>query len=98
VGSTELNVSKEEAIHIAMDYAKDYTWTVNGEIINNFTLVEEYASAELWPHSREDPLALIPYWYVTMPLDRIYPEQVDRIAVGLWADTGEVSICQSLSW
>ena len=98
VGGTEVNISKEEAIRIAMDYAKDYTWTVNGEIISNFTLVEEYASAELWPHSREDPLALIPYWYVTMPLDRIYPEQVDRIAVGLWADTGEVSICQSLSW
>ena len=98
VGSTEVNISKEEAINIAIDSAKDCTWTVNGETINNFTLVEESASAELWPHSREEPLALIPYWYVTIPLDRVYPERVDRIAVGLWADTGEVSICQPLSW
>jgi len=98
VGSTEVNVSKEEAINLAMEYAKDYSWTVNGVIINNFTLVEESASAELWPHPREEPLALIPYWYVTIYLDRIYPERVDRIAVGLWADTGEVSICQTLSW
>jgi len=98
VGSTEVNVSKEEAINIAMEYAKDCSWTVNGEIINNFTLVTDSASAELWPHPREEPLALIPYWYVTIPLDRVYPERVNRIAVGLWADTGEVSICQPLSW
>jgi len=98
VGSTEVNVSKEEAINIAMEYAKNCTWTVNGETISNFTLVEETATAELWPHSREDPLVLIPYWYVTIYLDRTYPERVNRIAVGLWADTGEFSICQQLSW
>jgi DNA-binding transcriptional ArsR family regulator len=99
VGSTEVNISKEEAIDIAMEYAKNCTWTVNGETINNFTLVKEDATAELWPHSREkDPLALIPYWYIKIPLDRTYPERVNRIAVGLWADTGEFSICQPLSW
>lgn len=98
VGSTEVNISKEEAINIAVEYAKNYSWTVNGEVINNFTLVEESAYAELYPHSREEPLALIPYWYVTIPLDRVYPDRVDRLAVGLWADTGEVSICQTLSW
>jgi DNA-binding transcriptional ArsR family regulator len=98
VGSTEVNISKEEAINIAVEYAKNYSWTVNGEVINNFTLVEESASADLWPHSREEPLVLIPYWYVEIYLDREYPDRVDRLAVGLWADTGEVSICQTLSW
>jgi hypothetical protein len=97
-GSTEVNISKEDAINIAIDYAKNYSWTVNGETISNFTLVEESAEAELWPHAREDALVLIPYWYVSIDLDRIYPERVDRLAVGLWADTGEVSICQTLSW
>jgi DNA-binding transcriptional ArsR family regulator len=97
-GSTEVNISEEEAINIAVEYAKDYSWTVNGEVINNFTLVEESASADLWPHSREEPLVLIPYWYVEIYLDRVYPDRVDRLAVGLWADTGEVSICQALSW
>lgn len=98
VGSTEVNISKEEAMNIAVDYAKGYSWIANGEVINNFTLDEGAVSAELWPHSREEPLALIPYWYVTIPLDRVYPNRVDRLAVGLWADTGEVSICQTLSW
>jgi DNA-binding transcriptional ArsR family regulator len=97
-GSTEVNIPKEEAITIAVEYAKNYSWTVNGEVINNFTLVEESASADLWPHSREEPLVLIPYWYVEIYLDREYPDRVDRLAVGLWADTGEVSICQALSW
>ncbi len=98
VGSTEVNISKEEAITIGIDYAENYSWIVNGEIINNFTLVEESASAELWPHTREEPLALVPYWYVTINLDRVYPERVWRLAVGVWADTGEVSICQTISW
>jgi DNA-binding transcriptional ArsR family regulator len=97
-GSTEVNISKEEAINIAIEYAKDYSWTANGEVINNFTLVEETATADLWPHSREEPLVLIPYWYVEIYLDREYPDRVDRLAVGIWADTGEVSICQPLSW
>jgi hypothetical protein len=97
-GSTEVNIAKEEAINIAVEYAKNYSWTVDGEVINNFTLVEESVKADLWPHSREEPLVLIPYWYVEIYLDREYPDRVDRLAVGLWADTGEVSICQTLSW
>ena len=98
VGSTEVNISEEEAISIAMDYAKDFSWVANGVRISNFTVVSEPATAELWPHSREKPLELIPYWYVILYLDRVYPERVDRLAIGLWADTGEVSTCQTLSW
>ena len=98
VGSTIVNISPEEAKNIAIDYARDYSWTVNGEIIGNFTLVEETISAELWPHSRDHPLVLMPYWYVIINLDRVYPDRIDRLAVGLWADNGEVSTIQTLSW
>lgn len=98
VGSTEVNFSEQEAINIAMDYAKNFSWVANGERISNFTVLSEPTTAELWPHAREEPLELIPYWYVTLYLDRVYPERVDRLAVGLWADTGEVSTCQTLSW
>jgi hypothetical protein len=97
-GSTEVNISKEDAISIALDYAKNFSWTVNGEVINNFTLVEESATAELWPHSRDDPVVLVPYWYIKISLDRVYPDSVEQLAVGLWADTGEVRICQTLHW
>jgi DNA-binding transcriptional ArsR family regulator len=98
VGSTEVNVSKEEAINIAIDYASDFSWVANGVTISNFTVVSEPVTAELWPHSREQTLELIPYWYVTLYLDREYPGRVDRLAVGLWADTGKVSTIQTLSW
>ena len=98
VGSAEVNISKEEAINIALEYAKDYSWTANGETISNFTISSEPASAELWPHARDDPLTLIPYWYIIINLDGSYPGRVDRLAIGLWADTGEVSIGQTLSW
>lgn len=97
VGSTEINVSEEEAINIAMSGAKDFSWTVSGVKITDFTILEEPVSAELWPHMREEPVALIPYWYVTLQLDKIYPGNIDRIGVGIWADTGEISAYTTIS-
>ena len=94
IGSTQVNISKEEAIDIAMEYAQKCTWTANGQTVNNFILEKDDAKAELWPHVRDEPLSLIPYWYVTIPLDGIYPGQVTLIAIGLWADTGGFVACQ----
>ena len=97
IGSTQVNISKEEAISIAMEYAQNFTWTANGQTISDFILEEDKATADLWPHVRDEPLSLIPYWYVEIPLDRKYPEQVISIGVGLWADTGEISSSQPIS-
>jgi len=97
VGSTEVNVSDEEAINIAMNYAENYTWNADGLEVTNFNILEEPVSVSLLPHIREEPLALIPYWYVTLYLDKVYPGDINRIAVGLWADTGEVVNCNELS-
>ena len=96
VGSTEVNVSDEDAINIAMNYAKNYTWNADGLEVTQFEILEEPVSASLIPHTREEPLALIPYWYVTLYLDKVYPGDINRIAVGLWADTGEVVNCNEL--
>ncbi len=41
VGSTEVNISKEEAITIAMDYASDFSWVANGFRVSNFTVVSD---------------------------------------------------------
>lgn len=97
VGSTEVNVSDEEAINIAMNYAKKFSWTEDGLEVTHFNILEEPVSASLIPHIREEPLALIPYWYVTLHLDKVYPGDINRIVVGLWADTGEVVHCNELS-
>ena len=97
IGSTQVNVSKEQAIQIARNAAKDFEWTANGVQVSNFNVLNEPVSAVFFPHSRKEPLILVPYWYITLHLDREYPGGVNSIVVGVWADTGEVANIQALS-
>ncbi len=93
IGSTTVSTSSDEAIEIARNYVKTYSWTTaDGTVVNDFIVRNEPVSCVLLPHVRgENSLALIPYWYVTLYLDKEYPDKVDRVAVGLWADTGKVA-------
>jgi len=98
IGSTTVEISSAEAIRIAKDYVKTYKWTADGEEVSNFQVLDEPVSSILYPHIREaNSAALIPYWYVTLYLDKVYLGDVDRITVGLWADTGEVANVRTLS-
>jgi hypothetical protein len=97
IGSTQVSVSKEQAIQIARNATKDFEWNAGGEQVSNFNVLNEPVSAVFFPHSRTEPLILVPYWYVTLYLDREYPGGVNSIAVGVWADTGEVANIQALS-
>jgi hypothetical protein len=97
VGSTQVNVSKEQAIQIARNAAKDFEWNASGVQVSNFDVLNEPVSALFFPHPRTEPLTLVPYWYITLYLDREYPGEVSSITVGVWADTGEVANIQALS-
>jgi len=97
VGSTQVNISKEQAIQIARDATKDFEWNASGVQVSNFGVLNEPVSALFFPHPRTEPLTLVPYWYITLYLDREYPGGVNSIAVGVWADTGEVVNIQALS-
>jgi DNA-binding transcriptional ArsR family regulator len=98
VGSTEVNISMEEAVEIAMNRAMEFSWTAEGTQVTDFTILEDPISVSLLPHGREDdPLALVPYWYVTVQLDKFYPGGINSIGVGLWADTGEINDIQTLT-
>jgi len=97
VGSTTVNISREKAIEIAREHAKNFTWNANGTVVTSVTVLDTPVDAAFIPHPREEPLALIPYWYVTLYLDKVYPGNVNRIAIGIWADTGEVANIQTLS-
>ena len=97
VGSTQVSVSKEQAIQIARNAAEDFEWNASGVQVSNFNVLNEPVSALFFPHSRREPLILVPYWYITLYLDREYPGGVNSIAVGIWADTGEVANIQALS-
>jgi DNA-binding transcriptional ArsR family regulator len=91
VGTTEVTVTtEEEAIQIARNAVNGYTWTADGTVVSDFTVLEKPVSAVFHPTLRQEGVALIPYWEVTLYLNKIYPGGINRLAVGIWADTGEV--------
>jgi DNA-binding transcriptional ArsR family regulator len=98
IATTEVNVASEgEAIEIARNNVEDFTWTADGVVVSDFKVVEKPVTALFHPTLREEGLSLVPYWEVTLYLDKVYPGGINRIAVGIWADTGEVRRIRTLS-
>jgi hypothetical protein len=97
VDNTPINISQEQAIQIARNATKDFEWNADGVKVSDFNVLSEPVSALFFPHARTEPLVLVPYWYITLYLDREYPGGVNSIAAGVWADTGEVANIQALS-
>jgi len=101
VGSTTIKVTKEEAISIARERAKSFSWKVglgaDALEVREFTVLETPVKAELSMQARE-PLTLYPFWRVTLYLDKTYPGNIIGIVVGVWADTGEVRYIETLSY
>jgi hypothetical protein len=96
VGNTDLNVNSAQAQAIAKAYIETMTWTINGTQVTGFS-VQRPVSSELLPHPRGDSVALVPYWYVVLELDKTYADGFDRASVGVWADTGKVADVQLLT-
>jgi DNA-binding transcriptional ArsR family regulator len=90
VGTTEVTVSQEEAVQMARDAVQGFTWQADGTTVSNFNVLQEPVSVIFHPTTREENLELIPYWQVTLYLDKVYPGGFNRLVVGIWADTGEV--------
>jgi len=90
IGSTNVKVSKDEAIRIAKEHAQKYTYTVEDVPVGNFTILDEPVFAEL---SMEDGgnYTLYPHWHIRLALDKMYPGGVTGLQVMLWAHTGEVT-------
>lgn len=97
IGSTTVEISRDEAISIARGYLESFSYSINGTRVSDFKILDEPISAVFHPTPRDEPLFLIPYWFVTFYLDHTYPGGVTRLAVGLWADTGEVAQVKTLS-
>ncbi len=97
VGSSNLATSRDQAVKTAEDYVKTLTWTIEGQRVSGFGVVEPPVSVQLVPHTRGDSVALVPYWYVEMGLNKIYGGGINEVAVGIYADTGQVSDVQMLS-
>jgi DNA-binding transcriptional ArsR family regulator len=97
IGNAQVNTSKDQAILIAKDESQRFTWTSNGTEVTDFRILDGPVSAEFYPHPRDEKMTLYPYWYVTLHLDKVYSGGVSVIAVGVWADTGEVANIEALA-
>jgi hypothetical protein len=90
IGNTSVTISKEQAIRIALEAVKNYSYPMSDDwIISGFEVVEHQIIANLVP-STKDANILYPAWSVTLPLNGVYPGSVRELLVGIWASTGEV--------
>lgn len=91
IATTEVTVeTAEEAIAIARDAVEGFTWTADGVVVSDYTVVDEPVLAVFHPTLRTNSLDLVPYWEVRLYLDKVYAGGVNRLDVGIWADTGQV--------
>ena len=98
LGSDTVNISEEQAVNIALEQAAGLSYTVEGEVISGFNIVEEHIQVQSSTMARpsESLLVRYPVWIVDLPLADIYPGMVSFIRVILWADTGDVISVQPL--
>jgi DNA-binding transcriptional ArsR family regulator len=97
IGSTTLKISQEQAVSMAKNYINTLSWNFNGTKYMNFNVLDNPVSVQLVPHPRGNSVALIPYWYVILGLDRVYPGAVNEVTVGIFADNGQIDGVQMLS-
>jgi hypothetical protein len=89
VGDTSINISENQAIDIALESLKVYSYEMyDGLVVKDFKVTRTNIVATLVTGSVD--YALRPYWDVRMMLDEVYPGNVHGIAVAIWANTGEV--------
>jgi hypothetical protein len=92
-GSTDIIFSEEDAVNVALEYLEDFSWTAGDEEVKDFEIVEEPRYVELITTRSREPLTVYPYWRIELYLDKVYPGNVNRISLAIWADTGEIISC-----
>lgn len=108
IGSTSVALSEEEAINIAIERAKTYSWKVgsgnNTYEVKNFNVTKAMVTQLIFCNSiladrarSEDHLKLYPMWRIGVGLDKPYPGNVYGIYVDIWADTREIRHVEEVS-
>ncbi len=97
VANAKMSINHDQAFTIAKNYAKTYTWDYQGQKITGFSTLDTPVSVQFVPHPRGNSVALVPYWYIILQLDKVYAGGINEITVGIYADNGEVDEVQMLS-
>jgi hypothetical protein len=98
IGSSEVNISKEQAIDLALKQADGFSYSYNGEVVENLTIVEDKIKAELKATVRYNPSEYYPCWTIDLPLNAVYPGSIYYIQVKIWADDGHVISCKAMGY
>jgi hypothetical protein len=89
IGDTSINISKEQAIDIALENLKDYSYDMfDGVVVSDFKVSRDNIVATLVTGPVDYELR--PYWDLRMMLDEVYPGNVQGITAFIGANTGEV--------
>jgi hypothetical protein len=107
VGSTTVNLSKDEAVAIAMQSIKTFSYKVGSGNetfeVKDFKVTRAMVTQLLFCSSigsgkarGDDALMLYPMWRIGIGLDKFYPGNVYGIYVDIWADTKEVKQIQEV--
>lgn len=94
LGSAEVNVSKEEAIALALERVENFSYQIGDTTVSNLQplrVVTLYPKLSMWP---KDGM-LFPYWEMYVPLDHTYLGFISSVHVIIRADTGEISTIQA---
>jgi hypothetical protein len=95
VGSSQVNVTKDQAISAAKNAVKSFSYNSSGSQVSNLQVLESPTYAMLVSHTKEaNSLTLYPYWYVTLYLDKTYPGGITQVSMGIWADSCTVENIQ----
>jgi hypothetical protein len=90
IGDTSINISKEQAMDIALENLKQYSYEMsNGSIVSDLKASKANVVAKLWVWPPID-YEFKPYWDVRTYLDEVYPGSVFCIATFIWANNGEI--------
>lgn len=87
VATTDVNVSKEQAINLALSYAEEYA-REHGQQITDINATFQFSRDHFGV--RGDDHALYPDWQVWINFDMLNEEYCFAYAVSIWADNGEV--------
>lgn len=95
IGNAVLAFSGEDAVRIAKEAVKNYTYTAadyEGKtvVVGSFKVLDKPLYVDLGTDCRGDYYTLYPFWEVYLCLDTMYLGGVTALRVQIWADTGEV--------
>jgi len=89
IGDTSINISREQAISIALENLRSYSYEMPGQyMVSDFNVTEDGIKAELATSTKIYELR--PYWDIRMPLNQTYPGNVQGITAFIWANSGEI--------